>query len=68
MIELSEQMMQIMRKFKASTGNSIPLRELPAYVTNEQLIYASEKCIEQGEDRLFEILGVQTSTDKNVVY
>mgnify|MGYP003495969698 CR=1 FL=1 len=50
MIEINNELITAMRRFKEMFGEIVPLRELPQNVTNEDLIAAINDSIEQNRD------------------
>ena len=64
MIEMNDELIIAMRRFKEEFGDIVPVREMPANVTNENLIYAINDSIEQKTNILPERLGYN-SLEKN---
>lgn len=52
MIELNSELINAMRKFKEVFGDTAPLKELPQNLSNEELIEAIQKSIEQNVNLL----------------
>lgn len=67
-IELNNELLVAMRKFKEVFGDIVPLRELPQDISNEELLEALSDSIEQGRDLLAERFGfAELEKDKNIL-
>lgn len=66
MIEMNNELINAMRKFKEVFGDIVPLRELPQNITNENLLEAINASIEQNVNLLPERFGYkELDNDKN---
>ena len=52
MVEMTNKLLTYLRTFQKEFGDIVPLRELPAYVTTEELIEAIKVSIEKKENIL----------------
>jgi len=52
MIEITDELLVCLRAFEKHFGDIVPLRELPAYVTTEELIEAIKLSIESNKNTL----------------
>lgn len=67
MIEMNNELITAMRKFKEVFGDIVPLRELPQDTTNEDLMAAINDSIEQNCDLLPERFGFkELESNKNI--
>ena len=57
MIEMNNELITAMRRFKEVFGDIVPLRELPQDISNEDLIAAINDSIEQNCDLLHKRFG-----------
>lgn len=68
MIEMNNELITAMRKFKEVFGDIVPLRELPQDTTNEDLMAAINDSIEQNCDLLPERFGFkELESNKNIL-
>lgn len=68
MIEMNNELITAMRKFKEVFGDVVPLRELPQDTTNEDLMAAINDSIEQNCDLLPERFGFkELESNKNIL-
>ena len=59
MIEMNNELITAMRKFKDVFGDIVPLRELPADTTNEDIIKAVNESLSANKNLLPERFGYQ---------
>lgn len=64
MIEFNDDMKEYMFRFKKQFNDVVPLRQISTAVTNEQLIAAIKKSLEENENLLPKIFGYSNSTEK----
>ena len=68
MVEMNEEIITAMRKFKAVFGDIVPLREIPQDISNEDLISAINDSIKQNCNLLPERLGFKAlESNKNIL-
>lgn len=68
MIEMNNELITAMRKFKEVFGDVVPLREIPQDISNEDLIAAINDSIEQDYDLLPERFGFkELESNKNIL-
>mgnify|MGYP000865342801 FL=1 len=68
MIEMNNELVTAMRRFKEAFGDIVPLRELPQDISNEDLIAAINDSIEQNCDLLPERFGFkELESNKNIL-
>lgn len=68
MIEMNNDLIIAMRKFKELFGDVVPLREFPQNVSNADVIQAINASIEAGTNMLPEKFGYQSiEEDKNII-
>ena len=68
MIEMNNELITAMRRFKEVFGDIVPLRELPQDISNEDLIAAINDYIEQNCDLLHERFGFkELESNKNIL-
>ena len=68
MIEMNNELITAMRKFKEVFGDIVPLRELPQDTTNEDLMAAINDSIEQNCGLLPERFGFkELESNKNIL-
>lgn len=68
MIEMNNELITAMRKFKEVFGDIVPLRELPQDIANGDLIAAINDSIEQNCDLLSERFGFkELESNKNIL-
>lgn len=68
MIEMNNELITAMRRFKEVFGDIVPLRELPQDISNEDLIAAINDSIEQNCDLLPERFGFKEfESNKNIL-
>ena len=58
--------LNLLSKYRKMFGKNVPTECLPSRITEEQIKQAMCECIETGQDRLLDILGV--SIDDKVFY
>ena len=64
MIEFNDEMKKYMLLFKQRFNDIVPLRQISTAVTNEQLIAAIQKSLEENEDLLPKIFGYSNDPSK----
>lgn len=64
MIEFNDEMKEYMLLFKKRFNDVVPLRQISTAVTNEQLIDAIKKSLEENENLLPKIFGYSNSAEK----
>lgn len=64
MIEFNDELKDYMLQFKKKFNDIVPLRQISTAVTNEQLIEAIKKSIQENENLLPSIFGYSNSADK----
>lgn len=64
MIEFNDEMKKYMLLFKETFNDIVPLRQISTAVTNEQLIDAIKRSIEQNKNLLPQIFGFNNSGEK----
>ena len=68
MIEMNNELITAMRRFKEVFGDIVPLRELPQDISNEDLIAAINDSIEQNCDLLPERFGFkELESNENIL-
>lgn len=68
MIEMNNELIAVMRKFKEVLGDIVPLRELPQSASNEEVISAINESIEKKVNILPERFGYKKlEDDKNIL-
>lgn len=63
MIEMNSELISTMRKFKDTFGDIVPLRELPADTTNEDVINAVNESLSANKNLLPERFGYKDLDD-----
>lgn len=66
MIEMTSELLSYLRAFQKEFGDIVPLRELPASVTAEEIIEAVKTSIEKKENllpRIFEFEKLESDLD-----
>ena len=64
MIKFTDELKEYMVKYKEQFDDIVPLRQISNAVTNEQLISAIKKSIEEDKNLLPEIFGYGNSSEK----
>ena len=64
MIKFTDELKEYMMKYKEHFDDIVPLRQISNAVTNEQLISAIKKSIEEDTNLLPEIFGYGNSSEK----
>ena len=68
MIEMNKDLVAAMKKFKETLGATVPLRELPSSVTNDELLDAIKASIDSNVNLLPEKFGYgKLDNDKNIL-
>ena len=68
MIEMNNELISAMRKFKEVFGDIVPLRELPQSTTNEEVINAINESIEKKVNKLPDLFGYKKlEENKNIL-
>ena len=57
MIEMNNELISAMRKFRDTFGDVVPLREIPQTATNDDIIKAINDSLETGTNVLPEVFG-----------
>ena len=63
---VDKEYLNLLSKYRKMFGKNVPTECLPSRITEEQIKQAMCECIETGQDRLLDILGV--SIDDKVFY
>ena len=63
MVEMTNELLTYLRTFQKEFGDIVPLRELPASVTTDELIEAIKSSIERKENILPKIFGFEELED-----
>ncbi len=66
MVEITQELIQHMERFQAAFHDIVPLLQIPAATTNEQLIAAIQECLDKQENLLPKIFGYSNAGD--VIY
>lgn len=53
----------IRKEYIKKFGHSVPTEMLPTHITKDEIISAIKQCLDEGEDRLLEILNVEINHD-----
>lgn len=63
MFEYTNEYKEISKQFRKTFGYGVPLSMIPSTVIMSDLIENIQKCIDNKEDNLLEMFGVQDNTD-----
>jgi hypothetical protein len=50
-------------QFVKTFGHGVPTEMIPTRINQKEIINAMKQCLEEGEDRILEILGVEVNHD-----
>ncbi|MBQ7993219.1 MAG: hypothetical protein IJ252_09320 [Solobacterium sp.] len=50
-------------KFVKAFGHGVPTEMIPSYISKKEIISAMKQCLDEGEDRILEILNVEINHD-----
>lgn len=68
MVEITNELVVYMSKFKDTFSDIVPLRELPQTTSAEDIIEAIKKSIDEGQNLLPKIFGYEKlENDKNII-